>query len=650
MRYLALFLALSLAWLWPVPARLTSRVAGDQGDPILNTWILWWNAQALPFTERWWSPPIFYPLPDTLALSEHLFGIAVFTTPLQLAGLNAIGAYNVALILSCWLSGFCAFLLGRRLTGSALAGAIAGVAFAFAPYRAGQLSHLQVLTAQWMPVALLAMHAYLDERRARWLALFGVAWLLQALSNGYFMLFFPVLIGAWLLWFVRWKSDPRPGLVLAGSFVLCSVLLLPSLLKYRAVHADLGLGRQWGEMMLFSADPGAFLRMTYILTFWPAVTTKTQEDLLFPGITAVALVIIAALAFTRWNALRQAVSNRSPLLFYTLATMLMWWLALGPAPEAQPLQAITRPYTGLALLPGFNGLRAPARFAMLGALTLSIAGALAFRRLTVPRPRWRVATAVVVFAGLFVDGWVDAIPLAAPIGRYPLPPAHDATVLELPFEDPVVGATAMFRMIQHGRPTVNGYSGHTPPHHGIMSTALHRGDPSAILHFAEARPLIVVVNARFDEDRWFEGFVGSLPGVQSHGATAAGHVFLLPAQPRRRAGPAGPVLRPVQITYAEREYVVLDLGAPKIVRTLSVPLRTHFGRLHPRMEVETSLDGATWTQAWLDWTGGAAISGALENPRDVPFRIQLPDVEARYLRVHPAPGWLVRDLSIHAAR
>ena len=227
----AAFLALALAWLWPVPVWLTTRIAHDLGDPVLNTWILWWNTQAMPFTERWWNPPFFYPAPNTFALSEHLFGIAVFTAPLHFAGLSPAGAYNVALILSAWLSGYFAFLLGRQLTGSTLAGLIAGMAFGFCPYRVGQLSHLQVVTSQWMPLALYAMHVYLDDRRRRWLALFAIAWVLQAFSNGYFLLFFPVFLALWLAWFVPWKTDPRPGLVLAATFALSSLLLLPSLLK-----------------------------------------------------------------------------------------------------------------------------------------------------------------------------------------------------------------------------------------------------------------------------------------------------------------------------------------------------------------------------------------------------------------------------------
>jgi hypothetical protein len=97
---------------------LAARVAFDPGDPFLNAWILWWNAQAVPFTERWWNPPIFYPMPGALALSEHLAGIGLFTTPLLLVGGSPALAYNIALLLSYALSGFFTYLLVQRLTGS----------------------------------------------------------------------------------------------------------------------------------------------------------------------------------------------------------------------------------------------------------------------------------------------------------------------------------------------------------------------------------------------------------------------------------------------------------------------------------------------------------------------------------------------------
>jgi hypothetical protein len=63
--------------------------------------------------------------------------------------------------------------------------------------------------------------------------------------------------------------------------------------------------------------------------------------------------------------------------------------------------------------------------------------------------------------------------------------------------------------------------------------------------------------------------------------------------------------------------------------------------------VEASDDGTNWRSVWLDWTGGLAMAGALKDPRTVPMRIPLPDVRARYLRVHPAPKWMIPELTVY---
>ena len=76
---------------------------------------------------------------------------------------------------------------------------IAGLVYGFNPFRIAHFPQIQVMTSYWMPLALLGLHEYVDERGRRdgwWL--FGVAWLMQALSNGYYLLFFPVLIGLWI--------------------------------------------------------------------------------------------------------------------------------------------------------------------------------------------------------------------------------------------------------------------------------------------------------------------------------------------------------------------------------------------------------------------------------------------------------------------
>lgn len=643
----ALFVAVALAWTWPLVTRLSWRIPHDPGDPVLNTWILWWNTQALPFSSAWWSPPVFYPMPGAFALSEHLAGIAPFTAPLHALGLSPLAAYNAALILCTWLSGWFAFLLGRRLTGSTAAGIIAGLAFGIAPYRASQLSHLQVLTAQWMPLALLAMHAYLEEGRRRWLLMLAAAWLLQALSNGYYLLFFPVLVGLWLLWFVDWRRSWRRGAALVAAFAASSLLLVPVLLQYKAIHSRLGLERSLEEMRQFSANLWSFVQPARLLTFWPTRHAETQEGFLFPGVTVIALALLGLAALVGRRQLREAAATRSPAMFYGLAALLLWWLCLGPAPERASGIEHLRLYTLLAWLPGFDGLRVPARFGMMAVLCLSVVAAVAAARLA-PVTRWRrVLAGTLVVAGLFVDGWIDEMPLAAPPQRVIIDAPGDAVVLELPAGDPAVNVSAMYRAITHGRPLVNGYSGHTPRHYDLLATYLQRGDPSIFTYYARGRALVVIVHRSEDPDGELRRMVEAAGGVLKE-ETGVGPVFILPPQPRERTPGLGAALTGTSAP-TEDGHAAVDLGSERVVRAVAVDLRWRYAEVGPRMTVESSSDGTSWTTAWEGWIGEPALAGALEDQLRVPLTIYLPDVRARYLRVSPAPPWVARDLTAFGA-
>jgi hypothetical protein len=636
---------LALLWTWPLATHLTSRVPNDPGDPILNTWILWWNAQASPLTKRWWNPPIFYPMSGALALSEHLAGIALITTPLQLAGASALTAYNVAFILSFALSGFLAYLLVRRLTGSTLAALCAGLAFGFSPYRAGQLAHLQVLTSQWMPLALLAMHAYVDGGRRRWLLVFAAAWLVQALSNGYYLLFFPILLVLWLAWFVDWTRAPGRGLELAGVWAGSSVLLLPVLLEYVAVHGARGLSRTPGEISLFSARLASFVTAPPSLAFWPTIDGTAQEGFLFPGVTAVALVVVGLVAAARQAWTRRAVALRSPLLFYSAATVIFWALACGPPPEGAPLMGRFRPYSALLWLPGFDSLRVPARFTMVASLSLAVAAGIALHSATAGRRsirRWLGAAAIV---GVLIDGWMEPLPLVPRPGRVLLPEVANSLVLELPCDD-LISLSAMYRAMQHRRPLINGYSGHVPAHYGIFSRALSRGDPSGILELARGRPVVILVHSEFDPGNHLAQMVEALPGVRPFEASAASRIYVLPPQARERLAPPGTLL-PAVLREMASERVEIDLGTERVVRSVEFPLRWHYAEMGERIAIEASRDGSSWTTVWEDWTAGLAISGALKDPLEIPLRIPISDVSTRYLRIHPSPAWMQRELRVY---
>src|SRR5262249_52426821 len=146
---------------------------------------------------------------------------------------------------------------------------VAGLAYAFAPYRLAQLPHIQVLAAFWAPICLAALHLYDRDRRLRWALLAAGAWLLESLSNGYFLFFLSVLLLLWFLWFAvgrwPWRQVAVPALCFAGA----GVLMMPVLLGYKHILTDTyGFSRGLGAIQDYSADVGSLLHATDEVWLW----------------------------------------------------------------------------------------------------------------------------------------------------------------------------------------------------------------------------------------------------------------------------------------------------------------------------------------------------------------------------------------------
>jgi len=253
-RCAAVYVALAVVMGWDVLRSIGTRIASDVGDPLLNAAILTWNARTVPWTDAWYQFPIYHPAADALTFSEHLLGVSAIATPIYWLTQNGLTAYNLALWLSYPLSALAMFALVWRLTRSAPAAFLAGLAFGFAPYRAAQLPHIQVLIVFWAPLALFGLHAYFETGRWRWLALFAVAWLLQGLSNGYFLVYFSVVVGLWILWFGVAARRWRETLIASAALAVAALPLVPILYRYVVAHARYGFS--WGPDVVreFGAD------------------------------------------------------------------------------------------------------------------------------------------------------------------------------------------------------------------------------------------------------------------------------------------------------------------------------------------------------------------------------------------------------------
>ena len=259
---LGLMAVLATLMTWPL-AQSPATAINDFGDPLLNAWILWWVVRAI-FTPglALFDAPIFHPAPLTLAYSEHILVSSLTAAPLLLLGADAILAHNFVFWLSFVLAGFGGYLLGWELTGSRGAALVCALGFAFAPYRFGHLGHLQMQTAHFMPLALLYLHRW--ARSAGWghALLFGLFWLLQVLSCGYYALFISLAVGLFLLYYGLaggWWRDPRRWKQLAVVAVGLALVVGPLFLPYARVKKVMGFMRSQAMAAGFAATPEHYL-------------------------------------------------------------------------------------------------------------------------------------------------------------------------------------------------------------------------------------------------------------------------------------------------------------------------------------------------------------------------------------------------------
>lgn len=492
------FAALALAATYPLVRQLTTALPNDLGDPLLNTWILAWDAGRLAHAFRGvWDAPIFFPYARTLAYSEHLIGIAIFTAPIEWATGNPVLAFNAAFIGSFVLAGGGMYLLARTLTGRRDAAFVAGLIFAFTPYRFAHIAHIQMLASGWMPISLWALHRYWSTGAWRFLFVSGLAYVLLALSNLYFLYFgvLPLIIvgAAGLL-----KHRRRLGRTILHAVpvaVLVLVAFVPVVRTYYRVRQDNGFVRRPDEILQFSAAVEDYARGHAGVWIWRQAGGVTSEHELFPG--AVALLLTVAAMATAWR------RNWNVRVYAALALVALV-LSLGPAPTAW---GHVLPFAGpygwlLTIVPGLDGMRAVGRLNMVVVLALAVLSAFgATWVLDQFVPGRRAAVACALAAIILAEGW------AAPIRTAAFDPAGDpgdrdlyaylaqappGAVLELPIgvPTPAVDLTYQYMTLMHGHPIVNGSSGYETP----LLRLLH-GDDSAFSDLSRAGDTIDMLRA-----------------------------------------------------------------------------------------------------------------------------------------------------------
>ena len=734
--------------LWPALRAPHERIVMDIGDPVLNASILHWNARTLPLTDEWWNFPAYAPAPGITAFTEHLLGFYPVATPLTWLTGHPVVTYDLVCLLSFPLTGLATFSLARRLTGSRVGAFVAAIAVTFAPYRVSQLSHVQMLWTFGIPLALLGLHQWVDDRSPRGLALFAGGWLLTATANGYLMAFFGIYLLFWLAWFCTTPATIARVPAIAGVGVIASLPLVPVLLGYFDVHRVYGLQRSVGEVASFSADLTGILRPYGRSAFVPHLIPGIEgEGALYPGIAIVGLALLGIVGSTRraestrrvpgWvpGALlaaavlflaaaavgattnvrydlgfaRVSISSpgkpltfgilaliaamatnphigavlrmRSPVMFHAVMVVVVWILSLGPVARVNGIEvAAGLPYQWLLDIPGMTALRVPARFWILGTISLGLLAGYGAARLRTSIGRSAV---VMMVALMLAESWpltagntVNAFPAVAPVR------GDSGPVLELPLERVDQNTVALLRAVTGRYRTMNGYSGFEPPHFAPLRLGVRLRDSAVLNELRRWTPFHVSVPS--DDADGLRTWISTTQREATLVAEAGGRVlYALPRIGGTVSSSSGPLAKmspdpilPFTIARASCGHALLpdlhdgslvtrwecgpghpgqfleaDLGATRSVSGIINTLGPYSNDAPRALRIAMSNDGKQWTTAWEGLVGHLALRAALQMPSRLDVHVPFPPVSARYVRITQTGDptewfWSIAELAI----
>ncbi len=479
----ALFLLVTLVMTYPLVLRLGTGVR-DLGDGLLTSWIMSWNVREMTRLDvaHYFDANIFFPNGRTLAYSEHLFTQSLASLPIRVFSSNPLLAHNIMLLLAYLTSALGMYALARHLTGSRFAAVVAGIIFAFSPFMFSHFVHIQIVTAAGIPLAFLFIHRYFETGRPREIIFFALAAGLQALANGYYALYLAFFAGLIILYMAvaqRKILDRRFWRDMLAAAAIILFLAGPFAYQYVRVGRDMGFFRNVGT----PASLTSFLAAPPFNRAYGGLTARfqTPEKHLFPGALA---ILLAAAGFVSLAANRRAPRwGRSPAwgtsprpepsppvmaMIYGTITLLAFLFTFGP----------NGPYILLyRFLPGFNGLRVPARFHIFVMFGLSVLAAFGSRQLIAKfRGKGRVLISCLLPLLILAEYASFPIPLEdfPPGGNVPevyrwLAAQHnDGAVLEIPLPPPrfgigLVECPRVYYSTVHWHNLVNGYSGFFPP-------------------------------------------------------------------------------------------------------------------------------------------------------------------------------------------
>lgn len=429
----------NLVWNDGFMTSLDGTTAGDHVQLTYYFWV-WWDAITSGAHLPWTDP---YQFTATGFTTRQPFGwpLVVVSLPVQ-AVWGPVAAYNAVLYASFIAAAGATYAWVRRLDVPAVAAAVAGFAFAFAPFRLAQRWHINALLAFLLPLTLYFAERALrgPKRRARWAGWGAAAGFVSLAASGEMhvaVYFAPVLF---LYVFIRARGVDRERLMSLLGPALAGVVgaAICMGLTYLTLHlpsyrASVGVS---DAAQKYAPRPMDLVRRG-----------PPSERTAYPNAVTFVLAALGGFAVLR---------RRGPKALYVFLVVVTggaYVLALLPSTSF-----------GLAIykvIPLLSHIRVPGRVLVLATLALAALAAFGMAQLRLKRvPAMALGVALM---GLMV---FDSASMTRNVASADVEPSllagvpQGARVLDLPpFDAGHFGSSRyMYQLIHNPGPRVGGYS------------------------------------------------------------------------------------------------------------------------------------------------------------------------------------------------
>lgn len=379
---------LAIVMTWPTAKAMSSTIPQDIFDPLLQAWEIAWGGHVLSDTQSvLWDANAFFPERSSLSFSDSLLGYA----PLGAAGgsgpVAAVLRYNVLYILAHALAFTGAYALTRQAGAGILGALVAGMAFAYAPWRLAHAGHLNILSTGGIALALAILargHGYSlrsgmerGRTRVRWILL-GWATAAWQITLGFgigipFGYAIAVVLGIVALACLRRQRRLSHEAIAAdiagaGLFGATVAWMTGPYMRTAAEHPY--AQRTLGEVIDFSPPPRGLWTAPAESWLWGGLHQSLRHGLTFPAeMTLLPGFVLLALAGV---GLVCSVWPLRTRLWLAAAAVITGYLAVGTQSWGEGAYGYAFLYRHL---PGLDAIRTPGRLIVWVTLFLAVMAA-----------------------------------------------------------------------------------------------------------------------------------------------------------------------------------------------------------------------------------------------------------------------------------